>query len=179
MANWKEIKGYEGLYLISDEGQVLSLSRRVFSDFFRAGRDVAEKILTPIRTCTYTSSRYGAAGYPAVRLCNAKHEKRTHHIHRLVAEAFLERPEGCNFVNHKDHNGWNNRVENLEWCTQPYNNEYSNNKAVKQYTPAGSLLAEYESIKQASEKTGVYATNISMCINGHRTIAGGFVWKLA
>ena len=45
-------------------------------------------------------------------------------IHRLVALAFLENPDGLEFVNHKDENKANNHVDNLEWCSREYNAQY-------------------------------------------------------
>ena len=100
-------------------------------------------------------------------------------------------------VNHRDENKANNRVDNLEWCTADYNNRYSDiykkgAEAVKipvvQYTKDGRKIAEYSSMLQASESTGVSVTSISACVKNKRKkdskghyyttqSAGGFVWK--
>ena len=89
---WKDINGFEGLYKISDSGDVLSLRRNI--------------ILKP---------KIDKDGYCVVCLFNGKNNHRT--IHRLVAGAFIEQKDGCNIVNHIDCNKLNNCVDNLEWTT--------------------------------------------------------------
>lgn len=88
---WKDIKGYEGLYKVSNTGKVFSCK--------------SNKILST-----------NGQGYLQVQLRkdNASKAKR---IHRLVAEAFIPNPENKPQINHIDHNPQNNNVENLEWVT--------------------------------------------------------------
>lgn len=89
---YRDVKGFEGLYKISDDGKVYSVRRNI--------------ILKP------KVDRYG---YYRVTLWNGKNNYRT--IHRLVAEAFIDNPNELPVVNHKDMNKKNNKVENLEWCS--------------------------------------------------------------
>lgn len=167
MALWREIAGYEGLYLVSDRGEVYSLPKKVHN-----GRGVGTrkgKLLKP-----------GKRGrnnlvYEFVRLTNQYGEK-SHSVHRLVAEAFLEKPEGKNVVNHKDKNTLNNCVENLEWCDQQYNNEYGHNKKVAQYFE-GEKVAEYKSAVLASKMTGIARTSICNALKSWSKTAGGYQWK--
>lgn len=108
MEIWKDIKGYEGLYQVSNMGRIKSLGN---------DKTRKEKIL---------SLKPNNKGYIRVYLC--KNGKRKHFsVHRLVAEAFLPNPDNLPVVNHKiddfEHRS-DNRVENLEWCTVEYNNNY-------------------------------------------------------
>ena len=105
MEIWKDIKGYEGLYQISNKGRVKSLGNN---------KTKKEKILSPGKH----------KGYFYVSLYKNRKEKK-YSIHRLVAQAFLPNPDNLPVVNHKDENKLNNNVENLEWCTQEYNVNYS------------------------------------------------------
>ena len=109
MEEWKDIIGYEGIYQISNKGRVKSLNR-----IDSRGHKVNEKILRPGKRNNYLH----------VRLCKDGKFK-DYKIHRLVAQAFLPNPDNLPVVNHKDENKLNNNVENLEWCTQKYNVNYS------------------------------------------------------
>lgn len=159
---WKDIEGYEGLYQVSNTGKVRSLN------YNRTGR-VQELRLVRDKD-----------GYFMVHLCK-NGEGKHHLVHRLVAQAFIPNPDNLPVINHKDEVKTNNRVENLEWCTIKYNNEYSgvywSRRPVFQYTKEGVFVAEYESSNEASRQTGVNQGNISNCCFGIRKSAGGFIWR--
>ena len=111
---WKEIKGFEGAYLISNKGNVLSLPRN--------GSKIKEPTL---RKISYTHD-----GYAKVRLIyNGKDE--TKRIHRLVAEAFVSNPEKKETVNHIDGNKKNNESCNLEWANRSEQMEHAYKKRLK------------------------------------------------
>ena len=105
MEEWKDIKGYEGIYQISNKGRVKTLGNNRRKEKIREG--IADN-----------------TGYKRISLCKNGKEKK-YSIHRLVAQAFLPNPDNLPVVNHKDENKLNNNVENLEWCTQKYNVNYS------------------------------------------------------
>ncbi len=112
MELWKPILGYEGLYEISNLGRVKSLPRwhnNRFSGYIDKGR--------------FLKPRFDSYGYQMVMLCKDKKQK-NYLIHKLVANAFIDNPNGYDSINHKDENKTNNCVENLEWCTRYYNNNY-------------------------------------------------------
>ena len=98
---WKDIPEYEGLYQVSNLGNIRSF-------YLKNGR-LSQKT-KPIKL---KKDRYG---YLKLTLCKNKKYKYVT-IHRLVAEAFIPNPENKLQVNHKDGNKFNNQVSNLEWCT--------------------------------------------------------------
>ena len=115
MEEWKDIQGYEGLYQVSNLGRVKSLERRVCNHNNGATRLIREQIITPTDN---------GNGYKIVGL-HLKRKRQNKYVHRLVAEHFLEKPSGKDFVNHIDYDKSNNAVANLEWCTQIENVAYS------------------------------------------------------
>ena len=105
---WKDIRGYENLYMISSYGRVKSLGN---------DKKKKEKILKQqkISRKKYFKVILYKNGIP-----------KTKKIHRLVAEAFIPNPNNYPCVNHRDENPANNFVDNLEWCSYEYNNNYGN-----------------------------------------------------
>lgn len=162
MATWKHVVGYEGLYLVSDEGDVMSLPR--------ANGNRKRKLLKPGKRGK------GNLLYQFVVLSNGVETKKVS-VHRIVAEAFLPNPNKLPEVNHKDENPLNNRVENLEWCSRQYNIEYSKAERISQYSLYGEKLAEYKSISVASAMTGISRTAINNSLTGWSKTAGGYAWK--
>ena len=171
---FKDIKDYEGLYQVSNFGNVWSLNYK------RTGR--AELMKTSKNT----------KGYLKVTLC--KDGKRKHFlIHKLVAGAFLENPDNLPQVNHIDENKKNNRVDNLEWCDNKYNCNYGTrnqriaknsvklkngktSKSVLQFSLSGEFIREWPSTNEVG-RNGFKQPNIVKCCLGERKSAGGFIWR--
>lgn len=122
--------------------------------------------------------------YPCVCMAH-DNTKATYPIHRLVAMTFIQKPEGCNIVNHKDGNRENNNVANLEWITHKANTEHANNVLkvkrpgvkVNQYSLDGKFIAEFPTIKDAEQATGTKRDDISGTCLGRRESAGNFIWR--
>lgn len=110
MEEWKDIKGYEGLYQISDNGNVRSLDRIVHTVNKYLQKGTILKTIDNGRYLFVTLRKEG--------------RKEIKYIHRMVAEAFVPNPLSLNEVNHKDENKHNNNASNLEWCTHIYNMNY-------------------------------------------------------
>ena len=138
---WRPIVGYEGLYEVSNTGQVRSLDRYDNRNCFRKG-----KVLSPGKN---------TKGYLFVILtCNGK--RKTINVHRLVTEAFLPNPDNLPEINHKDEDKTNNSVDNLEYCDRSYNINYGSRKdkvrdtAIKNGNWTGLSREEY--MKEYREK---------------------------
>lgn len=111
---WKDIVGYEGYYKISNTGEIKSLERFTKSNKTRS-RKVPAKII---------NFRIDKDGYKTRTLCkDAKKYKISEH--RLVALTFLPNPNNLLQVNHKNGIKTDNRVENLEWCTDSENKRHA------------------------------------------------------
>ena len=157
---WRDVPGFEKYYMVSSTGLVYSK---------RSGK--LRKLVANPQT-----------GYLTVVLCGDC--KKTLTVHRIVAEAFLEKPIGCDFVNHKDENKHNNDLTNLEWCTKQYNNVYGSKlecyyRPIIQIDPQTGEETQWKSCI-FPEKAGIANhKNISACCRGLRNKAGGYEWRYA
>ena len=168
---WKDIKGFEGIYQISNQGRVRSLDRVVI---FKNGasRKYKGQILSKM------ISKYG---YERVDLrMNGKHK--IYSVHRLVAEAFIPNPEGKETVNHKDENKQNNCVDNLEWMTIKENSNYGTRnmrmaKSQGQKVRCIETGKIYYSLTEAERQTGIDRHRISRVCKGLQEMTIGTHWE--
>lgn len=104
MLKWKEIKGWEGRYDVSNNGEIRS--------WYYGLKRLSEPRLLKVKTDKY--------GYRAITLHHGD-IKKTYTVHRLVAIAFLPNPQNLPQINHIDGDKNNNSVNNLEWCSSQKN----------------------------------------------------------
>ena len=172
---WKDIKGYEGLYQISNLGRVWSIK--------------SQKCLKPQIKCEYEN----------VNLYSKNGKMKTERVHRLVALMFCNKAEGCTVVNHIDGNKRNNRAENLEWVTVSENTKhaYNNNlghmketqlKAARMgaaksiYTISvykdGDCVGVFYGKEKAAQALGINAKTIYNCIHENRKTRDGYSFEI-
>lgn len=167
---WRDIKGWEGQYLVSNLGNVKTLIG------YRCEKGRIMKLHTK------------KEGYLTVGLKIAYKKQKQCYVHRLVAEAFIPNPDNLPEVNHKDEDKTNNRVDNLEWCTAKYNMNYGTAKnrraekfsiAVNQYSKDGVFIKQWKSMADASRELRITTSHICNVCQGKRKSAGGFIWRYA
>ena len=166
MTEWRDVPGYEGLYVISSDGKLLSF---------------AHGLMHP---------RKDADGYYYTSLC--KNGRLTcRRVHRIVAEAFVPNPDGKPTVNHRNEIKTDNRVCNLEWATVAEQNAYgtrtmraaqhhrggAQKKPVLMYEKNGTFIKRWDAIRSAAVALNICKRNISACCNGRARSAGGYVWR--
>lgn len=171
---WRQVIGYQGLYEVSNFGNVRSIATSV-------GKQRA--IILKPQTVT--------KGYKSVRLYDLEHKGKTKRLHRLVWEAFNgEIPYGMQ-VNHIDENKANNALDNLNLMTNQENinwgtgnerrsktemNRKSHSKPVICLSLSGEYIAEYPSQAEAYRKTGTKQCQISNVCTGKINSANGYKW---
>lgn len=148
----REISGYEGLYGVSNKGNVYSL---------RSGC-----ALEANRDAYVTLSKGGKIA--------------TYRIADLVAREWVANKMRWSYVRHKDGDVRNNRAENLEWCPEKEVVRGVASKLARrvlQLDLMGGLVGKFNSIADASVVTGVDKSSISRCCRGSAMSAGGFRWR--
>lgn len=170
MEIWKDVVGYEGSYMVSNLGNVKSLNWR--------GLGIAKNLYLKKHN----------KGYLQVELAK-NGSKKMITVHRLVATAFIENPNGLPQVNHMDEDKTNNRSDNLEWCDQRYNIRYSSEKHggrrngkcsnvhIMQCSKDGTVIRTWKSSRDVFLETGMSAWSVSECCKGKRKTAYGFKWR--
>ena len=166
---WKPILGYEGLYEVSNKGNVRGVNRIDSRGRYRKGKLMPQ----------YSDKR----GYLFVFITKNSKQVR-YFVHRLVALAFIPNPNNYPQVNHINECKTDNRVENLEWCTNEYNSNYGTRKyrisvtegtPICQYTITNEFVREFHSIREAQRNVG--QCRILDVLHGKRKTAGGYIWK--
>lgn len=185
MERWKPISGYEGLYEVSDKGNVRSVDRYIDAKI----KHVKKRLIKGV----VLKKNKKRNGYFTVDLCKNGVVKTTL-IHRLVANAFVENDRGCKYVNHIDSNRENNNASNLEWVTSRENRMHGidSGNVVFRQTKAVKCVENGKVFEQAkiaakwlidnypnrsSGKIIVIAQNIRRACNGGTPKAYGFTWK--
>ena len=173
---WKEVEGYNGRYLVSNMGNVISNS------FLGKSGKVG-----------YLKPMINHQGYVCYTLYKNRTPKRML-AHRLVAHAFLPNPEGKPYIDHINTIRNDNRVENLRWCTQKenINNPISiehmkegckstkrKRRKIRQYDNNGKFIREFNSACEAAELMKCGVSQISSCASGRTLSSRGFLWKFA
>lgn len=162
---YRDIAGYEGLYQVSNYGNIKSLGNN---------KSRKEKILKPLVK----------KGYLIVTLYK-KGVSTNYCVHRLVAQAFIPNPDAKEQVNHINGIKSDNNVQNLEWNTASENVQHAYDLGLCEKSRKDKSVMVlcittgeiYESISEAANQTGTQRSNISKCCNGERKTAGGLEWQ--
>lgn len=163
---WKTIPGYPN-YKVSNIGRVMKI--------YKHHPNLIKR------------SRNTKTGYQVIMLSKGGVQT-LFKVHRLVALAFIPNPNNYSEINHKNEDKTDNRVENLEWCTRKYNNNYGTlksriakalSKPVLQLSIDGKVLKSFDSVREASRYTGISSPRIGHCCkhHSHYKTAGGFKWE--
>ena len=183
---WKDIKGYEGLYKVSNFGRVKSLCRKSICGSHYI--TIKEKILKPSKTGSDRKYLHIILAKDGINISKF--------IHRLVAEAFIPNPNNLPQINHKDEDPSNNCVYNLEWCDAKYNMNYGTinrrrgeslgygkdnpySIPIIQYDKNGEFIKEWDSTMDVERELHIQHSNITKCCKKqlHFKTAGGFIWR--
>lgn len=180
---WKPVVGYEGLYEVSNQGNVRSLNYRHHGKI-----SVLKQAKIP-------------QGYMFVYLSKNK-KRKMFYVHRLVGQAFLENPYNYPEINHINEKQGDNRVDNLEWCSSKYNTNYSRKKhperyftsykgertnkktkysllTVNQLTKDGELIKQWNNVAEIVREMKYNNFAITECCKGKRKTAYGYKWEFA
>lgn len=180
MEIWKDVVGYEGLYQVSNLGNIRSITRmREVKD------DIRGRCYKAIVKGQNISQNKG--GKYAKVILSKNDTRKSFLVHRLVAQAFVPNPNGLNEVNHIDENHFNNNSDNLEWVTHKQNMNHGTllqrrksfntfKSPVLQCDLNGNIIAEYESIVEASRATNINKASISTGLS-RRGYCKGYLWK--
>jgi len=173
--DWKPIKDFENLYEVSNAGEVRSLDhirRTGRSKYLQKGKLLKSGLNKKTNYLMVSLSKNG--------------KSITKYIHKLVAETFLDNPNGYKYINHKDENTLNNNTENLEWCSAKYNANYGNrnrkiadklSKKINQYDLNNNFIRTWNSSMEIERTIGIDQSNVCLCCNGKRNTVGGYKWK--
>lgn len=174
---WKQVKGYEGLYEASIDGQIRNFKTK--------------KVLNPYGFKTKARGSEGYRYYKVKLYKDGGKSCKTHILHRLIAMTHIENPDNKPEVNHIDGNRTNNASSNLEWVTRKENLEHAvklgliditkmtdvTKKKVQQLDMDGNLIKTWGSLSEAARGLNLQIANISHCCSGRIKSTGGYKWS--
>lgn len=187
MEIWKDIKGYEGSYMVSNYGRVKSLEKYIESYNRTRTQYRPEKILKQYK------SKWG---YMRVYLTQNS-IKKMYAVHRLVASAFIDNPNNKPCVNHIDNDRSNNHLDNLEWCTYKENNNWAKKQGRRVFTEEWKQKISatrklkpvvgidengnkiYFDAVRATSKAGFGCKAVIRCCKGLQKAHKGYRWEYA
>lgn len=165
---WKDIRGLENKYQVSNLGRIKSLKRKGCKN---------DRILI---------NREDGRGYYQVSLFDGNGNSIKRKVHRIVADAFVAGKFEKAVVNHINEVKTDNNARNLEWITQKENvrhgtgiarSAFSRGKSVAQFGIDGVLKRIYPSVIEAEALSGINKSNIYDCVHNRVKTAGGYIWK--
>lgn len=177
---WKDIKGFEGLYQVSNFGRIKNLDKIVI------GKLPNGQLINKIYKEKIKLIKNNKKGYLRVGLTDGNYIRNAYQIHRLVAETFIINPENKKEVNHINGIKTDNHVENLEWVTRYENITHAiktglyDNKNKKVKCIETGII--YNSIIDASRLLNINSSCIVRCCNNglskiQQKTAGKFHWE--
>ena len=178
MIDWYDIPNFEGLYKISNNGEVLSLGN-------------GKSTNTNFKKQKLLSINIGTNGYKKVKL-SKDGKKHWFNVHRLVAKIFVLNPNNNLYVNHKDGDKQNNHYTNLEWCSASENIKHAvklglhkpikgidnkQSKQINQLDLNGELIKTWGSIKEACRINGFNSYGIIKCCKKQKRYKTAYNYK--
>lgn len=165
MEIWMDVTGFEGEFAVSNYGRVKSLERYVKNGNGR--RIVRERIRVQGKHPQgYLTIAYKVDSPPLL-------------VHRVVALHFIPNPDKKAFVNHKDGNKQNNRVDNLEWATRQENEDHAYETGLKNSTGSNNSMAKLNEDKvrmiRTLSKTGASIKDLASEYGVHRVTIGRII----
>ena len=185
---WRDVVGYEGLYQVSNLGRVKSIG--TINNYRRL------KILSP---------QINGRKYLQVCLFDEQSKRKVKLVHQLVAQSFIDNPNGYKCIDHINTIKTDNRVENIRWCDYKMNMNnpitknkvdkirssiclqdwyidkqrysQSNSKKVLQYNLNGVFIKEWRTISEAARTHNTSVQAISRCCNGIVKTSMNYIWK--
>lgn len=174
---WKWVRGYEGLYKVSNMGRIKTLRRA------NSLKDIKEQIMKPCLT----------VGYEYIQLTDDKGKTKKHRVHRLVLSAFKPRENEIYLqVNHQDGCKTNNRLSNLEWCTRSENMKHAfklglasnkgprlerRKKLLQLDLETNKVIKTWDYVVDAAKFFGCSESAIRQCAQGVIKSSNGFNWE--
>lgn len=177
---WRPVVGYEGLYEVSDWGNVRSLDRMVRS------KGGSERLALGKLLKQYLDKD----GYKRVGL-HSNDKQVIAGVHRLVAEAFIDNPDDLPVIDHRDGHRDNNMVDNLRWFTVSLNNSTEqarqrkrqaaynrtdNKVKIRQYSLDGEPLKDFDSSMEIERELGFDRSSVIRVCKGKQHTSYGYKW---